>query len=110
MRQINATLEVLLDRPFRLAPEVQKHLDWESVRCVAIQESAGMNFVTRVKDAVQTAMEMGVTAILRQLREIFGRALAVTMVLPLTCALIVHAAPDRRTWRGSGFPPADGST
>ncbi len=49
--RINAALEVLWDGPFGLVLEVQQHMDRETVRCVAIQETAGLSCGTTVEDS-----------------------------------------------------------
>jgi F-type H+-transporting ATPase subunit beta len=48
--EINTALDVLWDSPQRLILEVQQHRDLRTVRCVAIQETAGLACGTEVED------------------------------------------------------------
>jgi F-type H+-transporting ATPase subunit beta len=50
MPYINSALDVLWDGPHRLTLEVQAHLAAGTVRCVAIQEAAGLRCGTEVAD------------------------------------------------------------
>ncbi|WP_212525919.1 F0F1 ATP synthase subunit beta [Actibacterium sp. MT2.3-13A] len=50
MPGIHAALEVEWDGPHRLTLEVQRHIDTHTARCVAIQETAGLQFGSPVRD------------------------------------------------------------
>ena len=50
MPGIHTALEVEWDGPHRLTLEVQRHIDTHTARCVAIQETAGLQFGSPVRD------------------------------------------------------------
>nr|WP_243695862.1 F0F1 ATP synthase subunit beta [Rhodovulum marinum] len=79
---INTALTVLWDGPHDLTLEVQHHLDPQTARCVAIQETAGLACGTGVEDcATPITVPVG-DAVLGRLLDVEGRPIDKGAPLP----------------------------
>jgi F-type H+-transporting ATPase subunit beta len=70
--EINTALEVHWDRPGRLVVEVHQHLDTETVRGVAMQETAGLRIGVEVTDTGAPILVPASEAVLGRLVNVIG--------------------------------------
>jgi len=101
--RINTALDVRWDGPHRLTLEVQHHIDPETARCVAIQETAGLACGTEVADTgAPISMPVG-EAVLGRLLNVVGEPIDQGAPLPADIPRApIHRKPPPLAAQSSG--------